>query len=178
MTVFDPEISPGTRVLQAIDGFIVLAAFIGVIIFTASGWNNAASDARDFQRDFYSQVTKTDKLQSEYNKLYSEYLGATGKKPEAASPKSIQGETGASGPRGEQGFTGPRGQTGETGPAGATGGTGPKGDVGAQGSNGAIGATGPQGAVGETGPQGPRGGTRQPGANGSSRVIRPSRRTG
>lgn len=184
MTMFDPDISKGTRVLQAIGGFVVLAIMASVITYLAFGWNNSTQDARDAQHDYHSQVLKTETLQQEYNKLYSEYQNATGKKPAAATPRTIQGATGATGaqgPKGDMGVpgqTGPTGLTGakgDTGATGATGADGAPGATGAQGAKGDTGAAGPPGPTGDTGPAGPPGPPGPTGATGPAGPPGPGR---
>jgi len=168
MTLFDPEISRGTRIVQIIGAFIVLMIFAGVIAFMGIGWNNAANDARDAQGNYRAQVNKTETLQDEYNKLYKEFQQATGQKPNAASPEDVKqsvGQPGATGPKGDMGVTGQTGPKGDKGDAGAAGAPGATGTPGANGVNGDKGDTGATGAQGPTGPAGPQG---PPGANGAN----------
>ena len=176
MTILDPDISKGIRVLQACGLLVVLAIMGAVIAFLVSGWNASSADARASQRDYRNQVEKTETLQSEYNKLYSEYMSATGKEPKAPSPQSVQGATGPQGDMGLPGQMGPQGRTGEkgdqgaTGPAGipgSTGATGAKGDSGSPGEAGPVGEIGPQGAPGATGAMGPAGPQGIPGPQGN-----------
>lgn len=172
MTMFDPDISRGTRIVQIVGGFVVLVVMAGIITFLGIGWNNAANDARNTQSQLFKEVNKNDTLQGEYNKLYREYTDATGKKPAAATPsevKAIPGATGATGERGPKGDMGVAGQSGPTGPVGATGPQGIPGSAGINGSNGkdgVPGATGPQGDPGPAGPAGPQGPPGDPGAAG------------
>lgn len=154
MTMFDPDISKGTRVLQAIGGFLVLAIFTGVIIFTSAGWNNSAKDAREAQEDYHNQVIKTETLQSEYNKLYREFQQATGEKPKAASPESVKqiagtpGAKGEAGDRGAQGLPGIPGLNGQNATDAQV--AGAVGDYCAS-HGGCIGKTGQTGAAGAPG---------------------------
>jgi hypothetical protein len=184
MTMFDPDISKGTRILQAVGAFLVMAIFTGVIIFTSSGWNNASRDAREAQDDYHAQVSKTEVLQDEYNKLYKEYQAATGKNPKAASPQAVQGESGPAGKNGSPGPKGDMGVAGQTGPAGspgaqglpgANGKDGATGASGAAGTNGKDGATGPQGPAGDPGAQGPAGPQGPPGDTGATGPAGPGR---
>jgi len=177
MTLFDPDISKGTRIIQAIGAFIVMSVFIGIIIFTSAGWNNASKDARNAQDDFRDQVTKTETLQGEYNKLYKEFQQATGKKPSAPTPQAIQGQTGPqgqAGPKGDMGIQGQTGPAGAIGPQGVKGDTGATGAAGANGSDGATGAKGDTGATGAAGPQGPQGPQGDPGPQGAPGVQGPA----
>lgn len=184
MTMFDPEISRSTRVIQIIGGFVVLAILTGVITFLSIGWNNAAADARNAQADYRSQVSKTETLQAEYNKLYKEFQAATGERPQAASPESVKevvgkpGANGAPGPRGDMGLpgqTGPSGATGAQGIPGNNGKDGVNGTNGANGNDGAPGATGPQGDPGPAGPPGATGPQGAPGATGPAGPAGPGR---
>lgn len=177
MTMFDPEISRGTRIVQAIGGFVVLAILAGIITFLSVGWNNASDDARTTQKSLIKEVNKNDLLQDEYNKLYREYTDATGKKPAAATPQEVQsvpGATGATGDRGPKGDMGIPGQTGPQGPIGATGPAGPQGlpgQPGSDGANGVDGAPGPAGPPGDPGAPGPAG---PPGATGATGPAGPA----
>ncbi len=176
MTMFDKDISRGTRILQAVGGFVVLAIFAGVITFLAIGWSNASSDARETRSDLISEVNKNDKLQEEYNGLYKEYRDATGKTPTAPTPEQVKTIPGATGDRGPKGDMGIQGQTGPIGATGATGATGANGKDGVNGTNGKDGSQGPKGDKGDKGDPGtpgadstvpgPVGATGPAGANG------------
>jgi hypothetical protein len=165
MTMFDPEISRGTRIVQAVGGFFVLAVLTGIITFLAVGWNGANADVRNTQHQLILEINKNETLQDEYNKLYREFTDATGKKPDAATPRQIQSTPGAQGATGQAGV---RGQTGPQGPMGITGiagSNGKNGVNGAPGSNGAPGASGADGKDGAQGPVGPPGPAGPPGAD-------------
>lgn len=157
MTMFDPEISRGTRIVQAIGGFFVLAVLTGIITFLAVGWNTANADVRATQHQLILEINKNDALQQQYNKLYREFTDATGKKPDAATPKQLQSTPGATGQAGVRGQTGPQGPMGITGIAGSNGKNGANGAAGAAGASGSDGKDGAQGPVGPAGPAGPPG---------------------
>lgn len=168
MTMFDKDISKGTRILQAIGGFLVMAIFTAVIVYTATGWSNANEDRRQLQSQLIKEVNKGDVLQDEYNKLYKEFTDATGKKPDAASPQEVQSIPGATGPIGEQGLKGETGIPGISGPIGTPGATGEPGVSGVNGANGNDGKNGIDGPPGPQGIQGEPGAIGAPGANGTN----------